>query len=192
MMLPFILVAVSCLSSVFVKSSHQRRFAFVFLSCLGPLSLFGGLRFAFGPRRSLLVSALPLSCGRFAGNSVCLSSLLLSNYCWATLRFIVGSTFIGSYVVFMAISWILLAVSFCERIIAFEGWHSLSSSFAASLTTTIYLLAWCFSRSSVGMVLLSVFWLSPLACLDSLLSVNQYLLSTFSCLIRFSELAPLN
>jgi len=72
--------------SVFVKFSHQRRFTFVFQS-LEHLSLsiwwslwdlylsqFGGLCFAFGPRRSFLVSAWPLCCGRFAGNSVCLSS----------------------------------------------------------------------------------------------------------------------
>jgi hypothetical protein len=59
---------------------------------------------SFGHCRSLLVSVWPLYCGSFDGDPVCLSSLLLSHYRWATLRFIVGSTFIGSYVVFTAIS----------------------------------------------------------------------------------------
>ncbi len=47
-----------------------------------------------------------------------LPPLLSSHYCWATLRFIAISTFIGSYGVFAAISWFWLAASFVNKIIS--------------------------------------------------------------------------
>ena len=158
MMLPFILVAVSCLSSVFVKSSHKRRFAFVFLSCLGPLSLFGGLCFAFGPRRSLLVSALPLSCGRFAGNSVwsfffIAVSLLLDDssfYCWLDFHWILRC-FHGDFLNFIGcfISWtnyLLLRAGILYLRLLRHLWLQLFIYWPdVSLDP---LSAWCFSRPS--------------------------------------------
>ena len=51
-------------------------------------------------------------------SSVVQTPLLSSHYCWATLRFIAISTFIGSYGVFAAISWFWLAASFVNTIIS--------------------------------------------------------------------------
>jgi hypothetical protein len=45
-------------------------------------------------------------------------SFVVIHYCWATLRFIALSTFIGAYGVFAAISWFWLAVSFVNTIIS--------------------------------------------------------------------------
>jgi hypothetical protein len=134
--------------------------------------------------------------GSFAGNSVCLSSLFLSHYCWATncCLTIAGRPFVLLLARFsLDLTWLswrfYWPFRFVNEFSAFEGWHSLSSSFALCkcrivwylwmqlfiywLVASLDFLAWFFSRSCVGMVLPSVLWLGPLAC-SVLLELFQY------------------
>jgi hypothetical protein len=72
---------------------------------------FSGMRSAYGFLSVWRLSLLGSCC-------LYLPPLLLSHDCWATLRFIAISTFIGSYGVFAAISWFWLAASFVNTIIS--------------------------------------------------------------------------
>ena len=90
--------------------------------------------------------------GSFAGNSVCLSSLLLSHYCWATncCLTIAGRPFVLLLARFsLDLTWFSWRLYWLFRFVndfsAFECWHSLSSSLG--LAKENYL----FSSSRLGL-----------------------------------------